>query len=362
MPSVNSHDGWSPLEELVLGTPHHLSYDDDVSFQLFFWNALRMKANASASGPWRIPGESDFEMRLKEEMAEDMSHLTSVLEREGVSVRRPEAVKTAAEVKTPGWAASMGHAIMPRDMFIVIGDEIIETAPMVRSRYLESHLYRELFTEYFNDGAKWSAAPPSRLLPENFDYSYVSSRGYDAPVPEIQRYEIMFDGAQIMRVGRDLIFNCSTENHRMGKNWLQRHLGETYRVHEVNIADNHIDAKVAVLRPGVLLMHRNVKIDELPEFLRSWKVIPYSPPPERPGALASGDRPVLASRLLGMNVLSLDESRVLVEDTQTKLMKQLESAGFTPVPCPWRHGHLVGGGFHCMTLDIRRRGALEDYS
>ncbi len=360
--SVNSHNGWSPLEELVLGYPDHLGYDDDVSFKLFFWNALCMKANLSVNGPWKIAEGTEFELRLKEEMAEDMADLTAILGREGVTVRHPEQVKCAMEIKTPSWTAAMEHSIMPRDMFIVIGNEIIETAPMVRSRYMESQLYRELFTEYFRGGAKWTVAPSSRLLPENFDYSYVVDHGYDGPVPAVQSHEIMFDGAQILRVGRDLIFNCSTENHRMGKDWLQRHLGEDYRVHEVNITDNHIDAKIAVLRPGVLLMHRYVKIDQLPEFLRSWKVINYSPPPERTASLASGGRPVLASRLLGMNVLSLDEDRVLVEDTQTKLMNDFEAAGFTPVPCRWRHGHLVGGGFHCMTLDVRRRSTLEDYS
>ena len=47
----------------------------------------------------------------------------------------------------------MGHALMPRDLFLIVGDEIIETSPAVRARYFEADLYKELFNGYFNRGA-----------------------------------------------------------------------------------------------------------------------------------------------------------------------------------------------------------------
>jgi glycine amidinotransferase len=47
----------------------------------------------------------------------------------------------------------------------------------------------------------------------------------------------MFDGAQVLRFGRDLVFNAATENHRMGARWLSRHLRARHRVHVVEIAD-----------------------------------------------------------------------------------------------------------------------------
>jgi N-dimethylarginine dimethylaminohydrolase len=39
----------------------------------------------------------------------------------------------------------------------------------------------------------------------------------------------------------------------------------------------------------------------------------------------------------------------------------LESKGLTVVPLKLRHSRMMGGGFHCVTLDIRRRGQLESY-
>jgi hypothetical protein len=31
-------------------------------------------------------------------------------------------------------------------------------------------------------------------------------------------------------------------------------------------------------------------------------------------------------------------------------------------PMPLTHSRVFGGGFHCVTLDVRRRGSLETYS
>src|ERR1700722_13598341 len=37
---VSSHDEWSPLREVVVGTPYHLDYHEDASFRLFFHQNL----------------------------------------------------------------------------------------------------------------------------------------------------------------------------------------------------------------------------------------------------------------------------------------------------------------------------------
>jgi glycine amidinotransferase len=362
MSLVNSYDGFTPLEEVVLGWPYHLGYDDDVSFRLFFWNGLRMKANASVDGPWTVGKGSDFELRLAEECAEDTAALAAVLEQQNVTVRRPRLVEEPVEFSTPDWSSALEHSVMPRDPFIVIGDEIIETPPLVRSRMFEWQLYQSLFTEYFRSGARWTVVPRSRMLPENFDFSYVAERGWSGPVPAEPDHQIMFDGAQILRVGRDLVFNTSTENHRMGVTWLRRHLGDGYRVHEISITDNHLDAEIAVLRPGVLLLNEKLDVERLPKFLQGWKVIRHHPVRVPIAPNSFGGRPVLASAYLGMNVLSIDEEKILVEENEKELITDLEDAGFTPIPCRWRHGRLIAGSFHCMTLDIRRRGSLVDYS
>lgn len=351
---VNSYDEWSALEEVIVGTPYHMDYHDDSSFRMFFHDNLK---DANSRGIfWRRKPDN----RLRDECLEDAAGFVEILETAGVTVRRPQALTEVPNVRTPHWAAPMGHALMSRDNFLIVGDEIIETAPLVRSRYFEGDLYKELFTEYFRQGAKWTVAPKSRLLDRNFDYSYVNSNGGNWPVPENCFYEIMFDGAQVMRLGADLIFNATTENHRLGARWLSRHLGDSYTVHVVEVADNHIDGKILPLRPGTLLVREGTSLDTLPEQLQKWQVIWYEWF-DQPVETEQDGVVFLASQSIGINVLSLDEERVVVQDIQLPLMRSLEKAGFTPVPCQWRHGRSLGGGFHCMTLDVRRRSSLASY-
>src|SRR5262245_29922974 len=200
---VNTHDEWSPLEEIIVGGPYHLDYHTDTSFRLFFHDNLRDPVNQEVfQRPNFKPNN-----RLRDECLEDLAEFIDILEARGIVVRRPEMLNTVPETRTPAWSAPMGHAMMPRDLFLVLGDEIIETPSMMRSRYFEGDLYKELFTEYFKQGARWTVAPKSRLLDRNFDYSYVVKRGYDGRVPDDAFLEIMFDAAQVLRLGRDLIFN-----------------------------------------------------------------------------------------------------------------------------------------------------------
>ncbi len=62
-----------------------------------------------------------------------------------------------------------------------------------------------------------------------------------------------------------------------------------------------------------------------------------------------------------MNVLPLDGNHIIVQSEQTELMKLFEQHWFTPVPVRYRHPRLLAGGFHCATLDIRRKGGCEEY-
>jgi glycine amidinotransferase len=355
---VNSYDEWTPLEEVIVGTPYHLDYHADQSFRLFFYENLR------ETFTYAVPDASVFRVRpsdrLKEECAEDLDGLIRTFEEAGVTVRRPQTLTSVPEVRTPWWSSPMGHAMMPRDIFLVTGDEIIETPPLVRARYFEGDLYKEIFTEYFKAGAKWTMAPRSRLMDRNLDYSYVIKWGYDGPVPEDPFYEIMFDGAQCMRFGRDILFNASTENHRLGAQWLARHVGEDFNVHVVELTDNHVDSTILPLRAGTLLVREELDVSLLPEDLQKWDIIRYKRF-DKPVEILEEGVPGLASQTIGINVLSLDGDRILVQDIQEPLIRDLEKAGFTPVPLRWRHGRSLGGGFHCVTLDVRRTGGLETY-
>jgi N-dimethylarginine dimethylaminohydrolase len=60
-----------------------------------------------------------------------------------------------------------------------------------------------------------------------------------------------------------------------------------------------------------------------------------------------------------MNLLSINPNLVVVDSDQADLIKLLESNGLDVIPYKLRHARMLGGGFHCITLDVRRAGALE---
>ena len=58
---------------------------------------------------------------------------------------------------------------MPRDILIVVGDEIIEAPMAWRSRFFEYRAYRPLLKEYFKRGAKWTTAPKPLMSDDLYD-------------------------------------------------------------------------------------------------------------------------------------------------------------------------------------------------
>jgi glycine amidinotransferase len=354
MGTVCSHNDFDPLREIIIGHPFHLSYAGDLSARLFYPNVPNEK--------WRAAGVNDHHhsvMRLHNELREDLNGFASILEAAGVRVRTVTAPTSAPLIRTPDWEIEAGHCAMIRDSVMVIGDELIETPPLVRARYFETQLYQSLFYEYFDSGAKWTVAPRPRMQDSNFDFSFVRTLGWSDDSDADACYEIMFDAPQVVRLGRDLLFNCSIQNHVLGARWLARHLGDRYRVHRVHTGiDDHLDCMFIPLRPGTLLVHEGFDLSTMPQQLATWDAIRYRPEArDNPWP----DLPQLASTAIYMNVLSLDEDRVVVDADEPRLMALLERNGFTAIPCRWRHGRLIGGGFHCMTLDVEREGDLTEY-
>ena len=53
-------------------------------------------------------------------------------------------------------------------------------------------------------------------------------------------------------------------------------------------------------------------------------------------------------------MLSIDPNTVIVDRQQTKLMDLLDRYNIEVVPLQLRHSRTLGGGFHCVTLDLIR--------
>ena len=88
----------------------------------------------------------------------EIEEFCHILEAEGVTVRRPEIIDFCSSYKTPDFEAPCGlYAAMPRDILMVVGDEIIEAPMAWRSRFFEYRAYRPLLKEYFKVCSTYTA-------------------------------------------------------------------------------------------------------------------------------------------------------------------------------------------------------------
>lgn len=355
--AVCSHNEWDPLEEVVVG---HVDGAMTSSWDLIDRVTVPAGTWQSSYGLRERRG-TPMPAEAVERAQTALEEFLGILEEARVTVRRPEPLDFSRPFATPAWAVGNGLSVAnPRDSLLVVGDEIIEVPMADRNRYFETWPYRELLAGYFRGGARWSAAPKPRLVDGQYHEGYQLPASVDDLEFITTELEPVFDAADVMRCGRDLFMERSHVTNALGLQWLRRHLGPGYRVHEVVSRcprAMHIDTSLLPLAPGKVLVNPEfLDPDRLPEVFRSWDVLI---PPDPVVTPVMGQS--MISRWSSLNVLMLDPEHVVVERAQEPLLKALEQWGFTPVPCSFEQYTVFGGSFHCATLDIRRKGELESY-
>jgi glycine amidinotransferase len=353
-PVVNSWNEWDPLEEVIVGVvddAHIRPYPDPLRTG----SSDLLPPHISRSARPMLAELVDLARKQVDELAR-------VLEAEGVVVKRSGPINLGAGSQTPFFSVPCGYNVMnPRDLVLVVGDQLIETPSAARYRYFETFAYRELFKDYFRRGARWSSAPKPTLRDElytNFTTEQRTALGFRELLTE---YEPVFDAADFVRCGKDIFGVRGGLTNRMGMTWLQRHLGDEFRVHEVKTLYGcplHIDTTFVPLAPGKVLINP-LRVASAPDAVKDWDILEAPPGEGHVKEFAGVPNP--CSIWIGMNVLMLDQERVFVDAKQTTLIKRFKDWGFRPIPLPFEYPPILGGGFHCVTLDIRRRGTLQSY-
>jgi glycine amidinotransferase len=357
--TVNIYTEWGPLKEVIVGSVFNMSpHNIDLSFKLFFNNNIK---------DIFLKNSIVLQQKLIEERQQDLDDLAWTLNSMGIIVHRPKKLLNVEEFTTPYFKDHTSPCDNPRDQVLVIGNKIIETPCIWRKRYFENDLLKSIFYKKFMEGATWISAPRPMMKESSFDLEYARETNninidwnhYDSLEKD---YEIMFDGAQCLKFGKDILMNVANKNHQLGFNWLKSIIGSDFRLHQVNITDHHIDSMLMPLAPGKLLIDADKmvsKIDMLPAALQKWDRI-IVPEKCRPSVGLS-----LASTSIYTNVLPLGPDKVLIfsenKDPNFELEKLLEKNHFEVIHVRLRHSRLFSGGNHCVTLDLNRDEVLEDY-
>ncbi|MDN3358151.1 hypothetical protein [Actinomadura sp. DC4] len=346
MSVINVHNEWDPLEEIIVGIA------DGARVPSVDGGLFAIDYAADLDEPSQVP-TGPYPEQVVEEAGEDLDGLAELLKSHGVTVRRPDFLDLSREFGTPDWSSDGYYNYCPRDVLLPIGNTIIEAPMVLRSRYFDAFSYRRLLLEYFDGGAQWISAPKPRLPDETYNVRPESGS-------ILNDLEPIFDAANVLRVGRDILYQVSCSGNRYGMRWLERVLGDEYRMHPVAgvYEGTHLDTTITPVRPGlVVICPERMHEDQVPRIFKNWDVI-WCPPMIDSGWHGPFPR---GSIWMGMNFIMLDPETAVVGEDQLPLIKELGRHGITTAPVRMRHARTLSGGVHCVTADIRRRGTLEDY-
>jgi N-dimethylarginine dimethylaminohydrolase len=388
---INSHNGWDKLREIIVGSA-------EGSTAVLTWSRPDPIPEKIKKQAYSIAKKACPQWFL-EEVAEDLQVLCDLLKGFGVKVHRPKVFSLSQMYASPFWSSTSNNIYNTRDLNLVVGNTVIESPSYLACRYYETTALYPIWYEYLNQGFRWIAGPKPMLdyeakLPyfrdenervlteEDFKHQELTG-GRLEKLHKLSEKEILFEAANTLRMGKDLLYLVSSSGNYLGARWLQSVLGDEYRVHTTEdiYRSSHIDSTAMCLRPGLVLLN-STRVNEknCPKLFDKWDKIFFddvAPASEQELKFQKEVRDPLGDELtalgfqtnlhdmsspwVGMNFLSVDPQTVIVDERQTKLIKLLEQHNFTVATVRMRHIYTQGGGIHCATLDTVRDSKLENY-
>jgi N-dimethylarginine dimethylaminohydrolase len=372
---------WGRLRAVILGTVE--GFAPGLSFN--------RRASAAEIAEAEAIAAEGFPRSYLDEVAEDLEGFRVALEAEGVRVLRPAWSEDAVSFTTPNFSGSGFDLYNVRDQQLVVGNTYLSTPPVSRFRYFEPlGLHELLHRHYFDEGFRWVCAPSPKLrgtylrdvarkkseLEEREDER---QRALGNKVAErfrlLDENEILFDAANVCRLGHDLLYLVSKSGNRKGGRWLQSILGPEYRVHFTETyRSSHLDSTIMPLREGLVLLNQlRVNAETCPAVLSGWDKIWFGEAAPVPAAEIEFHEQVrvpvarrlaalgvesnldsLTSPWIGFNLLVIRPGLVMVTNPQPLLQKELARHGIESIAIRMRHAFSMLGGLHCSTLDLER--------
>ena len=301
---ISSFNEWDPLKSIIVGDATHANWPDNDPVFGQESKKTTWTETPVPSGP--VP------QWIIDESNEDLDDLAQTLSKFGVTVERPNPRNYP---DTNGM-----YNYCPRDRLLVYGDTIVDCAMMYPCRDQEI-LCLDMVLTRTND---------IRVMPRDQD--------------------MILDAANICRLGNTWLYLESASGNRAAYNWLCNQFPDI-NIELCNFyAGVHIDSTIVPLQEGLVLLNGSrVTEDTCPRAFDSWEKIYIND-------VVAQDfyQYPYASKWIAMNMLSVDPATVVVDKYQHTLIKILEQRNFTVIPLELRHSRTLGGGFHCVTLDLVR--------
>jgi scyllo-inosamine-4-phosphate amidinotransferase 1 len=304
---INSCNEWSPLQEIIVGSASQANWPmTDPVFAEEARNTL-WTTTPAPSGP--VP------QFIIDEANRELDILSETIARYGAIVYRPKPMDF---VKNKGM-----YNYCPRDRLLVAGDAVVDCNMMYPCRNQEIKNYYRLLEK----------AKTILTMPRD--------KG------------MTLDAANICRLGDTWLFLESASGNRAAYDWLRQQF-RNINIELCNFyAGVHIDSTITPLREGLVLLNGSrVTEDNCPKAFKDWERIYIT---EDQIVAQDFYQYPYASKWIAMNMLVLDPETVIIDAAQTQLITILKSKGIDSIPLTLSHSRTLGGGFHCVTLDTRRK-------
>jgi len=301
---LNSENEWDTLKEVVVGKADYANWP--TNDPVFAKESERTLWKESPVPSGAVP------QWIIDEANEDLEALCDALRKESVVVHRPNDI----DFQESGGM----YNYCPRDRLIVAGSEIVDCNMMYPCRNME----------IFALPMVTSQANMIRVMPRHED--------------------MILDAANVCRLGDTWLYLLSHSGNLAALEWLREQYPEK-TIEACNFYSGvHIDSTIVPVREGVAVVNGSrVNADTLPKALQDWQCVYV----EDVVAQDFYQYPY-ASKWIALNMLMINPNLAVVDKNQTELIKTLRDLNVDVIMLELRHSRTLGGGFHCVTLDLFR--------
>jgi len=304
---ISTYNEWDPLEAIVVGSATHANWPTTDPVFAEEGQKTLWKDSPVPSGP--VP------QSITDQANRELDTLCETLLRLGVTVHRPQPMNF---VETQGM-----YNYCPRDRLLIWNDIIVDVNMMYPCRDQEIQNY-------------------SRLLAQARQV---------VTMPRDQG--LVLDAANVCRLGDTWLFLESASGNRAAYEWLSAQFPQV-NIELCNFyAGVHIDSTIVPLREGLVMLNADrVTPQNCPRVFRDWQKIWVTDEMIVPQDFYQYP---YASKWIAMNMLVVNPETVILDAVQTQLITILRKHNIDSIPLTLSHSRTLGGGFHCVTLDTRRR-------
>ena len=306
---IDSRNEWDPLEAIIVGSATHANWPATDPVFAEEGKKTTWSQTPVPAGP--VP------QAIVDQANRELDILSETLVRRGVTVYRPRLMDFVAEQGMYNYC--------PRDRLLIWGDTVVDVNMMYPCRNQEIKNYCRLLSQ----------AQCIFTMPRD--------------------QNMILDAANVCRLGDTWLFLESASGNRAAYEWLSAQFPEV-TIELCNFYSGvHIDSTIVPLREGLVLLNADrVNDNNCPHAFNDWQKIWVTDDMIVPQGFYQYP---YASKWIAMNMLVLDPETVILDAEQTQLTTILRQHGIDTIPLTLSHSRTLGGGFHCVTLDTRRKHA-----